>query len=279
MMRDQVNGARGQSRVPGSRQRGHGEIQSRPWKHTFLFVWRERWHFGPKGLRASCTWKKNTFQCRRPRGKANAGQDPGGRAVPRGPLSKPGPHGCRRARRGDTRELPAALSWGCRTPELRRQLSPESTLPRAPLGPGLWPGARTVLRLARPIHGRSRPCCAKGDTVFRNGLPHWSFKSCSSRWVCVVRNLLLNILCCSITAVPIVAPLLSSPQPTPHSHGPPPPCCPWPGVTHTCSWTRPSPFLLPLPPPPLWSLEVGSLFPNLWFRFAHLFVFLIGFHL
>ena len=41
------------------------------------------------------------------------------------------------------------------------------------------------------------------------------------------------------------------------------------------------PLLSPVIPllPPLWSLSVCSLFPSLWFYFAHLFVLFIKFHL
>ena len=75
--------------------------------------------------------------------------------------------------------------------------------------------------------------------------------------------------CCSVTVVPPF-PLLFSPIPSPHSHNqfsPPTICAPESSIC--------VPWLAPYPSfpcyPPLWSLSVCSLFPSLWFCFAHLF--------
>ena len=110
-------------------------------------------------------------------------------------------------------------------------------------------------------------------------LPAQSPHCCPCLWVLSFFNFLKKFYC-SITVVPIFPPFLSPAILTPsHTKSSPPSCCPCPWVLFTCSltWT----FLFsPLSPSSLlWSLSVCSLFPRLWFYFAHLFVLLIRFHL
>ena len=74
--------------------------------------------------------------------------------------------------------------------------------------------------------------------------------------------------------------LLSPSQPTPHSHSQSLPGCPCLWVIYTCSLIRPFPFFPPLPPSCLPSGPCQSVpcFHSM-FYFAHLFVWLIRFHL
>ena len=88
-----------------------------------------------------------------------------------------------------------------------------------------------------------------------------------------------NFYCFSITVVLIFTQCSHLPYP-PH-----PLVSPYPVVHYHQSFLH-VPSLNPFPSfphylllPPLWSLSVCSLFPCLWFYFAHLFVLLIRFHL
>ena len=85
----------------------------------------------------------------------------------------------------------------------------------------------------------------------------------------------IYIYYCLITVVPIFPPLLSSALPTPHLPLSILPPIDFVHGSYICSLTWPFPFFSHYPPPhPLWSLPVSSLFPSLWFYFAHLFCWL-----
>ena len=73
------------------------------------------------------------------------------------------------------------------------------------------------------------------------------------------------------TVIPI-SPLPSSAHPTPPLPQSIPTLLSMSVVIHTCSLSRPSPFL-----PSLWLLSVCSLFPSLWFYFVPQFILFIRF--
>ena len=105
------------------------------------------------------------------------------------------------------------------------------------------------------------------------------FSSLGMSFFCI--KILKNCYWCSFTVAPILPPLPSSAQPTFHSHSQSPSRCPCPWVIHTCSLTNPFPFFPPLYssplPSPLWPLSVCSMFPCLWFYFAHKVILFIRF--